>query len=113
MRLSLFSYLDCYDNFPYTDSSIYFIDRMMDGRKKVITIDGYVATGKGTTAQAVAHRLGYMYLDTGAMYRAVTLYSIEHGLLISSEEEKKQMMSQIELSFHYNPETDHNDIILN
>ena len=54
-----------------------------------------------------------MYLDTGAMYRAVTLYAIEHNLLESSEEEKEQMMTQIQLSFHYNSATDHADIYLN
>jgi CMP/dCMP kinase len=79
----------------------------------VIAIDGYVATGKGTTAQGVARKLGYTYLDTGAMYRAVTLYALEHGLIESSEAEKAYMMSQITLSFYYNPETDHDDILLN
>ena len=54
-----------------------------------------------------------MYLDTGAMYRAVTLYALEHGLIESSEAEKAYMMSQITLSFHYNPETDHDDMRLN
>jgi cytidylate kinase len=54
-----------------------------------------------------------MYLDTGAMYRAVTLYAIQHNLLESSEEEKVQMMSQIQLSFQYNNTTDHADIYLN
>lgn len=85
----------------------------MDWTRKVIAIDGYVATGKGTTAQGVAKVLWYMYLDTGAMYRAVTLYAIQHNLLESSEEEKVQMMSQIQLSFHYNNTTDHADIYLN
>ena len=54
-----------------------------------------------------------MYLDTGAMYRAVTLYAIQHNLLESSEEEKAQMMSQIQLSFQYNSMTNHADIYLN
>lgn len=81
--------------------------------KKIITIDGYVATGKGTTAQGLAKKLWYTYLDTGAMYRAVTFYALEHGLIESSEEAKSQMMSQIVLTFHYNPETDHDDMFLN
>lgn len=79
----------------------------------IIAIDGYVATGKGTTAQGVARQLGYIYLDTGAMYRAVTLYAIQHDLLDADEETKAQMMTQINISFEHNPETDHDDIILN
>ena len=86
---------------------------VMNWTRKVIAIDGYVATGKGTTAQWVAKMLWYMYLDTGAMYRAVTLYAIQHNLLESSEEEKAQMMSQIQLSFQYNSMTNHADIYLN
>lgn len=78
-----------------------------------ITIDGYVATGKGTTAIGLARKLGYIYLDTGAMYRAVARYAREHGLLESNEQTKADMMSQITISFHYNSETDHDDVYLN
>ncbi len=79
----------------------------------IIAIDGYVATGKGTTAQWVARQLGFIYLDTGVMYRAVTLYAIQHGLLDADEPSKAAMMEQIEISFIHNPDTDHDDVILN
>lgn len=79
----------------------------------VITIDGYVATGKGTTATGLARKLWYKYLDTGAMYRAVARYAIQYGFLDADEQTKTQMMSQIDISFHYNPETDHDDVYLN
>ena len=79
----------------------------------VIAIDGYVATGKWTTAKALAQRLWCIYLDTGAMYRAVTYYAIENNLLESDEHTKQQMMENIHLSFEYNPTTQNNDIILN
>ena len=79
----------------------------------VITIDGYVATGKGTTATGLARKLWYKYLDTGAMYRAVARYAIQHGFLDSDEQTKTQMMSQIDITFHYNTETDHDDVYLN
>lgn len=82
-------------------------------KKLVIAIDGYVATGKGTVAQIIAHDLWYTYLDTGAMYRAATLYAYRHNLLDSDEQAKTEMMSQIDLSFLYNPETSHDDIFLN
>lgn len=82
-------------------------------KKIIIAIDGFVATGKGTTAKGLAQKLNYTYLDTGAMYRAVTLYAIRHNLLESSEQAKQDMLSQIQLTFVYNPDSDHNDICLN
>ena len=82
-------------------------------KKIIIAIDGYVATGKWTTAMGLAKKLWYTYLDTGAMYRAVALYAMRHGLLDAPESEKQTMLSQITLCFQYNPDTDHNDIILN
>ena len=82
-------------------------------KKLTIAIDGYVGTGKWTTAKGLANRLGYMYLDTGAMYRAVTLYAKRNGLLDASEEEKIAMMDHIDLAFSYNDTTDHYDMILN
>lgn len=61
----------------------------------------------------LARKLGYTYLDTGAMYRAVARYAREHGILDSDEQTKAQMMSQITLSFHHNSETGHDDVYLN
>lgn len=82
-------------------------------KKIIIAIDGYVATGKGTTAIGLAKKLWYTYLDTGAMYRAVAFYAIRNGLLNADEQTKSEMLSQIALSFVYNSDTDHNDMILN
>ena len=82
-------------------------------KKIIIAIDGYVATGKWTTAMGLAKKLWYTYLDTGAMYRAVAVYAMRHGLLDAPASEKQTMLSQITLCFQYNPDTDHNDIILN
>jgi cytidylate kinase len=82
-------------------------------KKFTIAIDGYVWTGKGTTAQGVADALGYLYLDTGAMYRAVTLYAKRHNLLDASDKEKVAMMDAIDLAFAYNQDTKHYDMLLN
>ncbi len=79
----------------------------------VVAIDGYVATGKWTVAKAISSLFWYVYLDTGAMYRAVTLYACRHGLLDADEQTKTAMMSQIDLSFAYNSDTGHSDILLN
>jgi len=82
-------------------------------KKLTIVIDGYVGTGKGTTAQGVADALGYLYLDTGAMYRAVTLYAHRHNLLDVSDTQKVAMMDHIDMAFSYNEETKHYDMLLN
>lgn len=79
----------------------------------VITIDGYVATGKGTTAMGVAKELWFRYLDTGAMYRAVTLYIKRKGMLEATDYEKTQLMDEIVLSFSHNLTTGHDDMLLN
>ncbi|MBR1994667.1 MAG: (d)CMP kinase, partial [Alistipes sp.] len=52
-------------------------------KKIVIAIDGFSSCGKSTFAKAIAARLGYIFIDTGAMYRAVTLYALEHGAIRS------------------------------
>lgn len=54
----------------------------MDSSKKIIiAIDGYSSSGKSTMARTLARRLGYTYIDSGAMYRAVTLYALEHNMV--------------------------------
>ncbi len=47
----------------------------------IIAVDGYSSSGKSTMARRLAARIGYRYIDSGAMYRAVTLYALEHGLI--------------------------------
>jgi cytidylate kinase len=63
----------------------------------VITIDGPAASGKSTTAQMVAEKLGYLYLDTGCMYRVTTLAAIKAGIELSNEVEVTALASQIEM----------------
>ena len=50
-------------------------------KKIVIAIDGHSSCGKSTMAKALARKIGYVYVDTGAMYRAVTLYALRHGMI--------------------------------
>ena len=71
-------------------------------RKIVIAIDGYSACGKSTTAKEVATILGYRYIDSGAMYRAVTLYFLEHHVAITNPKEVTKALDGIKLSFHIN-----------
>ena len=61
-------------------------------RSKVIAIDGPAAAGKSTIAQKVAQMLGYIYIDTGAMYRAVTLKALNNNISVEDEETIAKML---------------------
>jgi cytidylate kinase len=67
--------------------------------KKVIAIDGPAGSGKSTTARLVAQRLNFLYLDTGAMYRAITLKALENGLDINDEEKLEKLTKNSVISF--------------
>lgn len=67
-----------------------------------IAIDGYSSSGKSTMARELARRIGYVYVDSGAMYRAVTLYAIEHGMATPAGIDRPALvskLSEIEVSF--------------
>ncbi len=74
----------------------------MNFRKIVIAIDGYSACGKSTTAKAVAAILGYRYIDTGAMYRAVTLYFLDHHVALTNPKEVARALQQLDVTFKIN-----------
>jgi cytidylate kinase len=71
-------------------------------KKIIIAIDGYSACGKSTTAKEVASVLGYRYIDSGAMYRAVTLFFLDNHVALTNPKEVEQALRQIQLSFHVN-----------
>ncbi|WP_316842418.1 (d)CMP kinase [Pedobacter gandavensis] len=66
----------------------------------VVAIDGYSSCGKSTLAKALAKKLGFIYIDSGAMYRAVTLYFIRNHVDINDPEAVKDALQHIELNFH-------------
>jgi CMP/dCMP kinase len=74
----------------------------MNLKKIVIAIDGYSACGKSTTAKLVAGILGYRYIDTGAMYRAVTLYFLDHHISLTNPKEIIKALNDIHISFKVN-----------
>ena len=67
--------------------------------KKVIAIDGPAASGKSTTAKLVAQKLGFLYLDTGAMYRAITLKALESDVNVNDEEKLEKLTKDSVISF--------------
>ena len=85
-------------------------------KKITIAIDGFSSCGKSTMAKDLAREVGYIYIDSGAMYRAVTLYSIENGIFNGDdidEEKLKQHIQDIHISFELNPTTGRPDTYLN
>lgn len=86
-------------------------------KKITIAIDGHSSCGKSTMAKELARRLGYIYVDTGAMYRTVTLYAMRNNLFTSDGEvmvdELEKKMSDIKVSFCLNKETGKPDACLN
>ncbi|MFV0586237.1 (d)CMP kinase [Bacteroides reticulotermitis] len=85
-------------------------------KKITIAIDGFSSCGKSTMAKDLAREIGYIYIDSGAMYRAVTLYSIENGIFTGTAidtETLKQRINDIQISFQLNPATGRPDTYLN
>lgn len=85
-------------------------------KKIIIAVDGYSSCGKSTVAKEIAKKLNYIFIDSGAMYRAVTLYFLRNGLIrggLVSKENLSRTLDSIHLSFLFNPATAHNDICLN
>jgi len=81
--------------------------------KIIITIDGWSSCGKSTLARQLAKKLNYVYIDSGAMYRAITLYFLRNHIDWTDPAEVKQALLQIELEFAYNPKSDLSEMMLN
>jgi cytidylate kinase len=85
-------------------------------KKITIAIDGYSSTGKSTLAKELAKHLGYVYVDTGAMYRAVALFAMQKGYIGTDFFDKKALidsLSQIKLVFKFNPDLGYAEMYLN
>lgn len=85
-------------------------------KKITIAIDGHSSCGKSTMAKDLARRIGYVYIDTGAMYRAVTLFAMRHNLIANGHVDAAKLqeeMGNIHISLRLNPETQRPDTYLN
>jgi CMP/dCMP kinase len=81
--------------------------------KIIITIDGWSSCGKSTLAKQLATALGYVYIDSGAMYRAITLYFLRNHIDWTDAKSVKQALADIQISFHFNPKSQQTEIFLN
>lgn len=85
-------------------------------KKITIAIDGHSSTGKSTAAKQLAVKLHYVYVDTGAMYRAVSYFALSENLIESGQLDREKLVErlpEIKISFVYNKETDRADVYLN
>ena len=82
-------------------------------KKIIITVDGWSSCGKSTMARQLAKKLNYIFIDSGAMYRAITLYFLRHNVELSDEHAIDNALNHITLKFIFNQDTGNNEIYLN
>jgi CMP/dCMP kinase len=82
-------------------------------KKKIITIDGWSSCGKSTLAKQMAKALGYVYIDSGAMYRALTLYFLRNNVDWNIKKEVKEALQDINMEFQFNEKSQQSEIYLN
>jgi len=83
------------------------------GKKIIIAIDGWSSCGKSTLAKELAKELGYLYVDSGAMYRAITLYFLRNHVDWTDKSEVKKALKEISLEFVYNEKSQQSEMHLN
>lgn len=82
-------------------------------KKIIITIDGWSSCGKSTLAKRLAKELGYVYVDSGAMYRAITLYFLRNNIDLADKKEVREALKSVNLEFVYNSKSQNSEIYLN
>jgi CMP/dCMP kinase len=88
----------------------------MTEKRIVIAIDGHSSCGKSTLAKSLARSLGYVYIDSGAMYRAVTLYALRNGWIVNGQPNREKIVTglkDIKITFQWNEVTEENVTFLN
>lgn len=82
-------------------------------KRKIITIDGWSSCGKSTLAKQMAKILGYVYIDSGAMYRAITLYFLRNSIDITNKTMLENALESISIEFKHNAKSNQSEILLN
>ena len=100
-----------FNHFDLNKNSPIFVKSM--AKKIIITIDGWSSCGKSTLAKQLAKKLGYVYIDSGAMYRAITLYFLRNHIDWTDKTEARSALKLVNLHFEYNEKSGQSEIILN
>ena len=82
-------------------------------KRKIVTIDGWSSCGKSTLAKQMAKVLGYVYIDSGAMYRAITLYFLRNSIDFTDKKMVNNALENISIEFNYNDKSQQSEILLN
>lgn len=90
-----------------------FVAQMKKNKKIIITIDGWSSCGKSTLAKQLARTLGYIYVDSGAMYRAITLYFLRNHVDWTDAQKVHEALEDITLEFVYNDKSEQSEMFLN
>jgi len=85
----------------------------MQEKKIIVAIDGYSSCGKSTMSRQLAALLGYSHIDSGAIYRAITLYFLRNNINIQDADARLNALANITITFVFNPQTKRSDILLN
>ena len=104
-----------YENPPYSGGFFIFVcsNYLFVSQKIIIAIDGYSSCGKSTLARQLAKELNYIYIDSGAMYRAITLYFLRNHIDWTDDAQVQEALQQIVLEFHPNSNTGQSEMYLN
>ncbi len=97
----------------YHSTVLLFLFLLSMAKKIIITIDGWSSCGKSTLAKQLAKELGYVYVDSGAMYRAITLYFLRNNIDLAEKKEVKEALKSINLEFIFNPKSNSSEMYLN
>ena len=101
------------DFFVVTGIVFKFVGQMKKNKKIIITIDGWSSCGKSTLAKQLARTLGYIYVDSGAMYRAITLYFLRNHVDWTDPQKVHEALGDITLEFVYNDKSEQSEMFLN
>lgn len=106
------------DKFGFTFDPQTILRMIQSDKKIILAIDGYSSSGKSTIAKEIAKKLNYKYIDSGAMYRAVTLFAIRNKIIDTKTHEVntlklQELIDQVHINFKYNPEKERQETFLN
>ncbi len=117
IKLPFVSIKYCFTQFSaaavHVCTNAFFAPTLPEMKKIIITIDGWSSCGKSTLAKQLAKKMGYVYIDSGAMYRAITLYFLRNHIDWTDTPQVQDALKNISIEFQYNDKSEQSEIFLN